>query len=228
MLCPRVYPQDTHTVPRIHKQRYRPLTWECKRRFPKGDRKALWSPPQRRNPLQQYKTSKEFQPLQSKHQKETLLPLFPQKRQLPPQAVHLVLRAHQVPPDSAPSAPPPYSPESARNASSPSSAGQHTPPPGSDAPANPSKQGRSPSLPPEPSFSASPCFRSYEIQAQSGCLRRVCACNIIRFPNENAPRCAGKLGNRITSARKDRSARRFPRGWTSSPAVQGAYRACRA
>ena len=38
MLCPRVYPQLTHTVPRIHKQRYRPLTWECKRRFPKGDR----------------------------------------------------------------------------------------------------------------------------------------------------------------------------------------------
>ena len=27
------------------------------RRFPKGDRKALWSPPQRRNPLQQYKSS---------------------------------------------------------------------------------------------------------------------------------------------------------------------------
>ena len=50
MLCPRVYPQDTHTVPRIHKQRYRPLTWECKRRFPKGDRKALWSLPQERNP----------------------------------------------------------------------------------------------------------------------------------------------------------------------------------
>ena len=56
MLCPRVYPQDTHTVPRIHKQRYRPLTWECKRRFPKGDRRrssvfiALWSRPQTRNP----------------------------------------------------------------------------------------------------------------------------------------------------------------------------------
>ncbi len=27
------------------------------RRFPKGDRKALWSPPQRRFPLQQYKSS---------------------------------------------------------------------------------------------------------------------------------------------------------------------------
>ena len=56
MLCPRVYPQLTHTVPRIHKQRYRPLTWECKRRFPKGDRRhssvfiALWSRPQTRNP----------------------------------------------------------------------------------------------------------------------------------------------------------------------------------
>ena len=58
MLCPRVYPQDTHTVPRIHKQRYRPLTWECKRRFPKGDRKALWSLPQERNPLQHEKSSR--------------------------------------------------------------------------------------------------------------------------------------------------------------------------
>ena len=57
MLCPRVYPQDTHTVPRIHKQRYRPLTWECKRRFPKGDRKALWSLPQERNPLRHEKSS---------------------------------------------------------------------------------------------------------------------------------------------------------------------------
>ena len=58
MLCPRVYPQDTHTVPRIHKQRYRPLTWECKRRFPKGDRKALWSLPQERNPLRHEKSSR--------------------------------------------------------------------------------------------------------------------------------------------------------------------------
>ena len=58
MLCPRVYPQFTHTVPRIHKQRYRPLTWECKRRFPKGDRKALWSLPQERNPLQHEKSSR--------------------------------------------------------------------------------------------------------------------------------------------------------------------------
>ena len=58
MLCPRVYPQDTHTFPRIHKQRYRPLTWECKRRFPKGDRKALWSLPQERNPLQHEKSSR--------------------------------------------------------------------------------------------------------------------------------------------------------------------------
>ena len=58
MLCPRVYPQDTHTVPRIHKQRYRPLTWECKRRFPKGDRKALWSRPQTRNPLRHEKSSR--------------------------------------------------------------------------------------------------------------------------------------------------------------------------
>ena len=58
MLCPRVYPQLTHTVPHIHKQRYRPLTWECKRRFPKGDRKALWSLPQERNPLQHEKSSR--------------------------------------------------------------------------------------------------------------------------------------------------------------------------
>ena len=58
MLCPRVYPQDTHTVPHIHKQRYRPLTWECKRRFPKGDRKALWSLPQERNPLRHEKSSR--------------------------------------------------------------------------------------------------------------------------------------------------------------------------
>ena len=64
MLCPRVYPQDTHTVPRIHKQRYRPLTWECKRRFPKGDRRhssvfiALWSRPQTRNSLRHEKSSR--------------------------------------------------------------------------------------------------------------------------------------------------------------------------
>ena len=27
-----------------------PVTWECARSSPEGDRKALWSPPQRRNP----------------------------------------------------------------------------------------------------------------------------------------------------------------------------------
>ena len=36
MLCPRVYPQDTHTVPRIHKLRQRPVTGVCTAKVSKG------------------------------------------------------------------------------------------------------------------------------------------------------------------------------------------------
>ena len=41
MLCPRVYPQDTHTVPRIHKSRNRPVTGMC---TAKGSRGRSQSP----------------------------------------------------------------------------------------------------------------------------------------------------------------------------------------
>ena len=41
MLCPRVYPQDTHTVPRIHKLRQRPVTGVC---TAKGSRGRSQSP----------------------------------------------------------------------------------------------------------------------------------------------------------------------------------------
>ena len=36
MLCPRVYPQFTHTVPRIHKLRQRPVTGVCTAKVSKG------------------------------------------------------------------------------------------------------------------------------------------------------------------------------------------------
>ena len=36
MLCPRVYPQDTHTVPRIHKLRQRPVTGVCTAKGSRG------------------------------------------------------------------------------------------------------------------------------------------------------------------------------------------------
>ena len=36
MLCPRVYPQDTHTVPRIHKLRQGPVTGVCTAKVFKG------------------------------------------------------------------------------------------------------------------------------------------------------------------------------------------------
>ena len=36
MLCPRVYPQFTHTVPRIHKLRNRPVTGLCTAKVSKG------------------------------------------------------------------------------------------------------------------------------------------------------------------------------------------------
>ena len=36
MLCPRVYPQLTHTVPRIHKLRQRPVTGVCTAKVSKG------------------------------------------------------------------------------------------------------------------------------------------------------------------------------------------------
>ena len=36
MLCPRVYPQLTHTVPRIHKLRQRPVTEVCTAKVSKG------------------------------------------------------------------------------------------------------------------------------------------------------------------------------------------------
>ncbi len=41
MLCPRVYPQLTHTVPRIHKLRQRPVTGVC---TAKGSRGRSQSP----------------------------------------------------------------------------------------------------------------------------------------------------------------------------------------
>ena len=41
MLCPRVYPQFTHTVPRIHKLRQRPVTGMC---TAKGSRGRSQSP----------------------------------------------------------------------------------------------------------------------------------------------------------------------------------------
>ena len=41
MLCPRVYPQDTHTVPRIHKLWNRPVTGVC---TAKGSRGRSQSP----------------------------------------------------------------------------------------------------------------------------------------------------------------------------------------
>ena len=158
---------------------------------------ALWSRPQARNPCSIIKRAINPQPCNHRT-KEEAFTAFPAKAPAPAASGSpRPARASGHPPDSAPSAPPPCSPESARNASSPSSAGQHTPPPGSDAPANPSKQGRSPSLPPEPSFSASPCFRSYEIQAQSGCLRRVCACNYT-ISNENVTRCAANFSFWLT------------------------------
>ncbi len=52
-------------------------TWGCpRRRFPKGDRKALWSPPQRRNPLQQENSAANKHPVMPPAQRHLSIALM--------------------------------------------------------------------------------------------------------------------------------------------------------